>query len=256
MTIPPVRKEVLVKTSPEHAFKVFAAGDWFPPHHTIIRNSKRKQLVIEPRADGGWYESAEDGSRHDWGKVLAWDPPRRMVLGWQLNGYFQYDTSAMTELEINFVPEGESTRVKLEHRGFERYGDSGQSLHDSVGSPEGWSGILQKFAEAAVPGSAATRRHFVCKLIPPRITFMSDMTEAEGAALSQHIEYWTALTKIGRAVLFGPVDDPAGVWGLGIISAADEEEARQIAEGDPGIKAGVGFKHEVYPMLRTVLAAK
>ena len=254
--IPPVQKEILVQTSPENAFKVFAAGEWFPAQHTIVRNSKRKELVIEPRAEGRWFEAAEDGTEHPWGKVLVWEPPRRMVLGWQLNGNFHYEPGAVSELEVNFIPEGDATRVKLEHRNFEVFRATGQSLHDSVGSPEGWSGILAKFGEALVGATTAEKKYFVCKLIPPRaVTFMDDMSDKEGAALGQHVAHWTELSKTGRAVLFGPVGDPAGLWGLGVLSASDQAEAEKIAREDPAVKSGLGFKCEVLPMLRTVLAS-
>ena len=150
MTIAPVRKQITVQASPQHVFAVFAAGAWWPKEHSILQSgSPRRQLIIEPRSDGRWYETGEDGSECDWGKVLAWEPPHRMLLGWQINGNFEFDPSAMTELEVKFVAEGTATRVELEHRGFERYPETGQALRDAVGSDDGWGGLLQKLAGAA-----------------------------------------------------------------------------------------------------------
>ena len=100
----------------------------------------------------------------------------------------------------------------------------------------------------------AETRYFVCKLVPPRATFMQDMSDAEGEALGAHIAYWTQLLEEGKVVLFGPVGDPAGVWGLGVVRAADETEAEKLASEDPSITSGLGFKYECFPMLRTVLS--
>ena len=120
MSIEPVRKNVLVRAAPERAFAVFTAGAWWPKEHSILASgSPRREIVIEPRAGGRWYEVGEDRTECDWGRVLVWEPPRRMILGWQINGNFEFDPSATTEVEVNFIPEGEGTRVGLEHRGFE-----------------------------------------------------------------------------------------------------------------------------------------
>jgi len=261
MSIEPVRKNVLVRAAPERAFAVFTAGAWWPKEHSILASgSPRREIVIEPRAGGRWYEVGEDRTECDWGRVLVWEPPRRMILGWQINGNFEFDPSATTEVEVNFIPEGEGTRVGLEHRGFELYA-TGQDLRDAVGGDNGWAGLLKLLAtkiESAPPAEAMSGtspiQYFVCKLIPPRPTFMDDMSEAEGKALGAHIGYWTALLEKKSVLIFGPVSDPTGVWGLGVLTASDEAEARKIAQDDPVITSGLGFKCEVYPMLRAVVA--
>ncbi len=98
-----------------------------------------------------------------------------------------------------------------------------------------------------------TPRYFFCKLIPPRATFMQDMNAAEGDALGAHIAYWKELLAQKKAVVFGPVNDPAGVWGLGVLAVADEAEAKKLASEDPGILSGLGFRFEVLPMLQAVV---
>jgi hypothetical protein len=151
VTFAPVRKSIRVKAGQDHAFKIFTTGNWWPKDHSILASgSSHKQFVIEPRAGGRWFERGEDGSECDWGKVLAWEPPGRLLLGWQINGRFQYDPSALTEVEVHFIPDGpDATRVELEHRYFERYGESAQGLRDGVDAPEGWTGVLARFAAAA-----------------------------------------------------------------------------------------------------------
>jgi uncharacterized protein len=90
--------------------------------------------------------------------------------------------------------------------------------------------------------------HFFCKLIAPRPTFAMDMTDDEKALMQQHVAYWTGMLGQGTALVFGPVMDPKGAYGMGIIEVADETEAKQRADADPVMKANVGFKFEIMPM--------
>ena len=250
MNIAPVRKTIFVRATPEHTFATYVAGGWWPKEHSILASgSPQKAVIIEPHAGGRWYEVGEDGSECDWGQVLAWDPPRRLLLTWQINGNFEMDQSGSTELELNFTAEGDGTRVDLEHRGFENYAN-GQQLHDAVDSDQGWGGLLKRMAEAAIV--VVQPRYFLCKLTPPRTSFMQDMSKEEGEVLAAHVRYWKALQEKNRVPIFGPVADPAGVWGLGVLRARDEAEARKISEEDPAISSGLGFKCDVFPMLRAV----
>jgi uncharacterized protein YndB with AHSA1/START domain len=150
ITPAPVRKSIRVNASPERAFDVFTAGmgRWWPATHHIGA-SPLKDAVIEPREGGRWFERCEDGSECDWGRVLAWEPPSRVVLAWQLNAQWQFDPNLVTELEIRFVPDGEATRVELEHRNLERFGDMAEQTRAALDSPGGWGGILEGFAATA-----------------------------------------------------------------------------------------------------------
>lgn len=89
--------------------------------------------------------------------------------------------------------------------------------------------------------------HFFLRLIPIRPTFAHDMSEAERATMSRHADYVHGLVKAGVGFAFGPVFDPSGVWGMGIVEAADESEARSIVGKDPAVIGGVGH-YEVMPM--------
>ncbi len=95
--------------------------------------------------------------------------------------------------------------------------------------------------------------YFLLKLIPPRTTFAQDMTIAERALMQEHSAYWTALAEKRTAIVFGPVADPQGVWGVAVVEAEDEAKVRVLAENDPVMKAGDGFRHEIYPMLAAVV---
>jgi uncharacterized protein YndB with AHSA1/START domain len=146
----PVRKSVHVAVSPEQAFDVFAngIGRWWPKSHHICK-AELDLVVLEPNAGGRWYELAVDGSQCEVGKVLEWDPPRRLLLAWQLRHDFTYDPDLITEVEVTFAPDGDGTRVNLEHRNLERLGDHAESLRESIDSPNGWGLLLQLYSEAA-----------------------------------------------------------------------------------------------------------
>jgi|SRR5215469_2605634 len=147
----PVRKSITVKADAAHAFEVFTAriGSWWPRSHSV-GSSPQKNVVVEPRAGGRWYEIGDDGSQCNWGKVLAWDPPSRLLLAWQINGDWKYDPSLVTEVEVRFtaLADGE-TRVELEHRNIERFGDKVESMRTAIDSEGGWTAIVKLYAEAA-----------------------------------------------------------------------------------------------------------
>jgi hypothetical protein len=149
----PVRKTVRVNADVAHTFKIFTMmGDWWPAEHSLLPqgSSSGRSVVIEPHSDGRWFERGRDGTECTWGKVIEWSPPKRVILGWQINGQFQYDPSATTEVQIDFIAEGPTTtRVELEHRYFERYPDTGAALRTGVESADGWPLVLAALAKAA-----------------------------------------------------------------------------------------------------------
>ncbi|MBT9471854.1 MAG: SRPBCC family protein [Pseudomonadota bacterium] len=147
----PIRHAVTVKASQERAFRIFTSdiGRWWPSTHHIGA-APYKANVLEPRQGGRWYEIGEDGSEADWGHVLAWEPPSRLLLAWQLDAQHRFDPALVTEVEVLFTPQDDGrTRVELEHRLLERYGEDAQKVADSVGSPNGWGRVLELFADAA-----------------------------------------------------------------------------------------------------------
>jgi uncharacterized protein YndB with AHSA1/START domain len=144
----PVRKSILVKAGPERAFEVFTAGMgrwWNKEHH--LGKSALKDVVLEPGDGGRWFEVNEDGTTCEWGKVLAWEPPRRVLLAWQIDGDWQYDPSFVTELEVRFTPEADGTRVDLEHRNLDRYGDKAESIRAMLDSNDGWNLEMAAYAK-------------------------------------------------------------------------------------------------------------
>jgi uncharacterized protein YndB with AHSA1/START domain len=145
----PVRREIKVEASPERAFAVFTEGfdSWWPRGHHL-NEADLDVAVIEPRVGGRWYERCVDGGECDWGRVLEWDPPHRLVLTWQISGEFkaESDPTHASEVEVSFTPDGEATVVVLEHRRLERHGATAAALRDGIGSEGGWGELLGLFA--------------------------------------------------------------------------------------------------------------
>ena len=99
-------------------------------------------------------------------------------------------------------------------------------------------------------------KYFFCKLTPPRPTFMVDMTEAERHLMGQHVAYWSVLATNGTAIVFGPVADPQGGYGVAVIQASDEAAMRELSLHDPVITANAGFSYAIHPMPQVVLGER
>ena len=147
--VEPVVKTIRVKATPAHAFEVFTTSQrWWKPDHSINpTKSKIERIVMEPTVGGRWYERGVDGSECNWGRVLAWDPPRRLVLQWQISTQWTYDADLHTEIEVTFEPQGAETVVTLEHRFLERWGDKALETRNGVNG--GWGALMERFAAIA-----------------------------------------------------------------------------------------------------------
>jgi uncharacterized protein YndB with AHSA1/START domain len=145
-----VSTSIVVDAPVERAFSVFTEdiGSWWPPEHHIIQG-ELAGMVFEPRVGGHVYDRTTDGQECRWARVLAYDPPHRIVFSWDLSMAWQIETdlAKTSEVEVRFVPDGDSrTRVELEHRNIERHGEGWQSMRDAVGSEGGWNLGLQRLA--------------------------------------------------------------------------------------------------------------
>jgi uncharacterized protein YndB with AHSA1/START domain len=155
ITPAPIRKSIHVAAAPARAFEIFTTNmsRWWLKTHTINpTKSPFKDIVIEPRAGGRWFERGEDGSECQWGKVLAWEPPNdqgmaRLLLAWQINGAWQFDPTLVTEVELRFAPEGSGTLVTLEHRHLERLGERAPAMAEAFNG--GWGKLLDSYAQSA-----------------------------------------------------------------------------------------------------------
>jgi uncharacterized protein YndB with AHSA1/START domain len=148
--VEPVRKTIRVQATPARAFEVFTAGMsrwWMSSHSISPTKTPIAAVVIEPRVGGRWYERGTDGSECDWGRVLAWEPPTRLVLAWQIDAQWRFDPALLTEVEVRFDAQASgATEVNLEHRRLERYGDAVAGVRAALASPGGWGGLLEQYA--------------------------------------------------------------------------------------------------------------
>jgi uncharacterized protein YndB with AHSA1/START domain len=148
-----VRASVLVEAPIAHAFKVFTEdmGTWWPREHHIIEG-EIESITFEPRAGGRVFDRTVDGRESQWSRVLAYDPPHRVVFSWDISNEFelQTDPDKTSEIEVTFTAEGpDRTRVVLEHRKLDRHGDGWERHRDAVASSDGWQMGLGAFAAAA-----------------------------------------------------------------------------------------------------------
>jgi uncharacterized protein YciI len=97
------------------------------------------------------------------------------------------------------------------------------------------------------------KRYFLIKLIPPRPSFALDMTDTEKLLMQEHVAYWTSLAEKGVALLFGPVLDPAGSYGIGVVEVETGEDVNAVIANDPVTKSEGQFRHEPYVMPRVIV---
>jgi uncharacterized protein YndB with AHSA1/START domain len=113
-------------------------------------------MVFEPRVGGHVYDRGVDGNECRWARVLAYEPPHRLVISWDINLQWQLesDPDKTSEVEVRFIAQGpDRTRVELEHRHLERHGEGWENMRGAVGSPGGWSAGIERFAERIETGA-------------------------------------------------------------------------------------------------------
>ena len=145
----PVRKTISVGCAPERAFSIFTDGisRWWPLKTLSLSQARAVSCAIEPRLGGAVYEVADDGVRIEWGEVLVWEPPSRLVMSWHPGS--PADTAQ--EVEVRFTPQGAGTRVDLEHRGWEKLGERAAEARSNYDG--GWVLVFETlFAQACADG--------------------------------------------------------------------------------------------------------
>jgi uncharacterized protein YndB with AHSA1/START domain len=145
-----VRKQVVVNAAIAQAFTAFTErfGDFKPPEHNMLQ-APIAQTVFEPRVGGHIVDRAADGSECRWARILAYEPPHRVVFSWDISPQWQVETDPelTSEVEVRFVAEGPTrTRVELEHRHLDRHGPGWQSVGESVDGDQGWPLYLARYA--------------------------------------------------------------------------------------------------------------
>ncbi len=145
-----VRRHVVVQAPIERAFDVFTErfGDFKPPEHNLL-GAAITETVFEPKVGGHIYDRGVDGSECHWARVLAYEPPNRVVFSWDISPQWQIETDPdnTSEVEVTFIAETpQRTRVELEHRNLDRHGPGWESVRDGVAHDQGWPLYLTRYA--------------------------------------------------------------------------------------------------------------
>jgi uncharacterized protein YndB with AHSA1/START domain len=145
-----VQRSIVVNGTPEQAFEVFTQRfDAIKPREHNLLGSPIVETVLEPRVGGRILDRGEDGTECAWARILAFEPPTRLVFSWDIGPTWQLeeDPDDTSEVEVRFVAEGpDRTRVELEHRHLDRHGNGWESLRDSIADDQGWTLYLERYA--------------------------------------------------------------------------------------------------------------
>jgi uncharacterized protein YndB with AHSA1/START domain len=144
-----VQRQIVVNAPIVEAFKVFTErfGDFKPREHNLLQ-APIAETVFEPRVGGNIYDRAVDGSQCRWARILAFDPPNRVVFSWDISPHWQIETNPnlTSEVEVRFFSEtSERTRVELEHRNLDRHGVGWESVREGLDNEAGWPLYLQRY---------------------------------------------------------------------------------------------------------------
>jgi uncharacterized protein YndB with AHSA1/START domain/uncharacterized protein YciI len=237
---------VEIAAAPERVFAALTTGDdvmkWWGSDDTY----RTTEWQADVRVGGKWHASGRGADGRTFtvrGEFLEIVPSRRIVQTWIPT--FAADLPTRLRYEIEPIEDG--ARLTLWHEGFADHRGACE------GHTRGWEQVLGWLTEYLAP--PAERRCFLCRLIPPRPTFAQDMSADERKVMNDHVAYWTGLAHKGVAKVFGPVADPKGVYGVGIIDANDERELDELKKDDPAIRSGLGFRYEAFAMPRVVFGS-
>lgn len=191
------------------------------------------------KVGGTWRANGRDASGEPFtvgGEYLELDPPKKIVQTWVA----PWDGGNVTTLTYLLEPTDGGTRVTLRHEGF---ADRVESCRSHA---NGWARVFGWLEQHLRPSEE--KKFFLLQLIPPRKTFPFDMNVEERAVMERHVAYWAGLVASGQAVVFGPVLDADGPWGVGILRVRDEAEAHALEAKDPALLSERGFSYRLSPM--------
>jgi uncharacterized protein YndB with AHSA1/START domain len=235
-----------IAASPERVFRALTASDEVVRWWGADEAYKTTGWTADVRVGGRWRADGRGADGHTFaveGEFLEVEPPRKLVQTWKP----AWDGGHVTTLTYRLEPTATGTRVTVRHEGFAGRPEACQSHTDGWELVLGW---LARHLTPVAPPSPA--RFFLCRLLPPRPSFIQDMTAEELAVMQAHAAYWRGHLKTGAVIVFGPVADPKGSWGMGVVRATGEAEVHAFEAQDPVILSGRGFRYEILPMPNAV----
>ena len=236
-----VLARVEIAAPPERVWKAISTDElakWWGSDD-LYRTTKHT-VDLRP---GGAYRSDGIGREgdpfHVSGQILEVDPPKRLVQTWEPS----WEPGPPSTVTWMLEPIATGTRLTVRHTGF-------TNPAACEGHSQGWIRVLAWLGGYTAPAKPA--QYFVSKLLPPRPTFMLDMSKDERDVMIAHSNYWRGLLAEGKAVAFGPVGGPTGGYGMGILQADDEAALKAMQAEDPAIKSERGFSYENAPLVTLV----
>lgn len=260
---PAVHASTLVRSDIEHTFDAFVGtiGAWWPVGRISTGRDRVRAVTVQPNVGGRVFETWDDGTTVDWGRVAVWEPPLRFTMSWEC-------TPAPTEVCFDFTRVGAAlTRVTVEHRGWENLTE--QQLGEDCASPggyaagsydRGWNLIMGSFAgemRRSSPNPAQlpdiTDEHMQAMMGTTRQYTLVILSEGPNyhqpdarTIVWEHGRRNFALREAGLLAIVAPVVDDSERCGIGLFDATPEE-VETIMAGDPGVQAGL-FVYEVHPV--------
>ena len=235
--------DIEINAPPERVFTALTSAEitqWWGDDDTYKTTAWHSDL----RPGGHWKATGmgADGLAFSvQGEYLSIEPARRIVQTWRPD----WDDGQTTTVTYSLTPTPQGTRLTVRHEGFTTEQAASCESH-----AQGWELVLNWLQRWAKPSpDTAAPLHFLLRLIPPRPSFAVDMTPQEQATMATHAEYWSAHLATGQAILFGPVLDPAGVWGLLALEVRSEQELNALKDADPALAGIPGMRWEVMPFL-------
>jgi uncharacterized protein YndB with AHSA1/START domain len=235
---------VEIAAPPERVFKAVASEEitkWWGSPATY----QTTEWTGDVRVGGKWRsqgKSADGSTFAVEGEFLQVEPPHHLVHTWKA----PWDGNHVTTVTCRLEAIDGGTRVTLRHEGFAGRPES------CAGHAEGWERVLG-WLKGFVSPAAGRKRFFFCRLIPPRPTFAHDMNEAESKAMKEHASYWRSQADAGIGIVAGPVGDPTGPYGIGVVRLGDDNELQPLLDADPVIRAGIGMRWESLRMMAAIV---
>lgn len=241
--------EVEIAAPPERVFTALSSEEvtsWWGDDGTYRTTGWTADL----RVGGAWKASGVGVDGRTFcveGEYLVVEPPRKIVQTWRPD----WDGGRATTLTYSLVPTKTGTLLTVRHEGFA--GDQAGSCRSHA---DGWEmvlGWLQSWLSPAAPASSLELKRYLLRLIPPRKDFAIEATPQEREVMVRHANYWADHLRAGRVVMFGPVLDPAGPWGMLALEVKDDDEMNALKDADPAMTGIPGMRWEVLPFMRAVV---
>jgi uncharacterized protein YndB with AHSA1/START domain len=212
---------VTIAAPPDRIFRALTDPSELPRWWGSDELYRTTSHTADLRKGGAWRSEGKGSDGQPFavgGEYLEVDPPHRLVMTWRPD----WDADSVTTVTYLLEPIAEGTRLTLRHEGF---GERAQSCRNHG---NGWPRVFGWLKGHLEPKPEA--QFFHCRLLPPRPDFATTMQPEEQALMAEHGGYWRQMLADGKAVLFGPVADPAGAWGLGILRAKDEAAVKALTD--------------------------